>query len=162
MVTLKATPAAGWKFDHWVGTNGSKVTDNKIIMNSNKSVTAVFTENDYYGFSENAFWSYQISEKEETEGGTSNVVSGTIDMYIVDVIDYSEIIVFKQTIRVTVDGAGSQEVSGYIGKVETESGYKYYDVSIYDSDTREVIGYDVNYIEDNLIRFAPLTIGDDY
>ncbi|NLV35070.1 MAG: LPXTG cell wall anchor domain-containing protein, partial [Clostridiaceae bacterium] len=41
-VQLSATPAEGWEFEGWQGdvVNAS----NQIIMNSNKSVTAVFTK----------------------------------------------------------------------------------------------------------------------
>ena len=43
-VTLSATPAAGWEFDHWSGSVSGSTNPRTIIMNADKSVTAHFTE----------------------------------------------------------------------------------------------------------------------
>ncbi len=45
-VTLEVTPDDNWTFDHWGGTDGDQVVENQIIMNGNKTITAVFTHND--------------------------------------------------------------------------------------------------------------------
>jgi uncharacterized repeat protein (TIGR02543 family) len=46
-VDLKAIPAAGWSFSGWTGdASGSENTT--ITMNSNKTVTATFTQDSYY------------------------------------------------------------------------------------------------------------------
>lgn len=42
VVSLNAAPASGCKFKKWDGDSAVDVVDNKILMNSNKSVTAVF------------------------------------------------------------------------------------------------------------------------
>lgn len=48
VVTLKATPAAGYYFDQWSGKDGKSVSDaNTIVMNGNKSITAVFSKFTY-------------------------------------------------------------------------------------------------------------------
>jgi len=41
-VTLTATPASGYVFDHWGGDASGENTSVTIIMNSNKDVTAYF------------------------------------------------------------------------------------------------------------------------
>jgi hypothetical protein len=43
-VTLTATPAAGYRFDRWEGDVSSHATSVKVTMNTNISVTAVFTK----------------------------------------------------------------------------------------------------------------------
>ena len=42
-VTLTATPASGWRFDHWEGALTGSTNPATIVMNSDKMVTAVFT-----------------------------------------------------------------------------------------------------------------------
>jgi ribosomal protein L21E len=44
VVTITANPASGWKFDHWGGDASGTSTSVSVTMNSNKSVTAYFTE----------------------------------------------------------------------------------------------------------------------
>lgn len=41
-LTLTASPASGYRFDHWEGDISSNVTTVTITMNSNKNVTAIF------------------------------------------------------------------------------------------------------------------------
>ena len=43
-VILTATPASGYRFDHWEGDVSGTVTPTNITINSNKSVTAVFVK----------------------------------------------------------------------------------------------------------------------
>ncbi|HNS33846.1 MAG TPA: hypothetical protein PKG83_01310 [bacterium] len=43
-VTVKATPATGWEFDHWTGDLASSVNPATVVMDSDKTITAVFTE----------------------------------------------------------------------------------------------------------------------
>ena len=43
-VTLTASPASGYRFDHWGGDASGNVTAVTITMNSNKNVTAVFAK----------------------------------------------------------------------------------------------------------------------
>ncbi len=43
-VTITASPASGWKFDHWSGTDNNAINPTTLTMNSNKSVTAYFVE----------------------------------------------------------------------------------------------------------------------
>lgn len=45
-VSLTATPASGWRFDHWEGheLEGSTANPASITINANKSVTAVFIQ----------------------------------------------------------------------------------------------------------------------
>lgn len=44
-VQLTATPSAGWSFSNWQGDLQGSTNPTSITMNSNKSITAVFTEN---------------------------------------------------------------------------------------------------------------------
>jgi len=45
-VTLTATPNSGWSFSAWTGDCSSETTDNcTLIMDADKSVSAVFTQN---------------------------------------------------------------------------------------------------------------------
>ena len=44
VVSLKATPAIGWKFDGWSGDAGGATNPVNVTMNSDKTVTATFTE----------------------------------------------------------------------------------------------------------------------
>jgi len=41
-VTITASPASGWEFDHWSGTDNNAANPTTITMNSDKSVTAHF------------------------------------------------------------------------------------------------------------------------
>jgi large repetitive protein len=43
-VQLTATPSSGWLFDHWEGNITGNTNPATIVMNSNKSITAVFTQ----------------------------------------------------------------------------------------------------------------------
>ena len=43
-VTITAIPASGWSFDHWGGDLSGTNATTSIVMNSNKSITAYFTE----------------------------------------------------------------------------------------------------------------------
>jgi uncharacterized repeat protein (TIGR02543 family) len=45
-VTLTATPAEGYRFDHWSGDASGNVTSVNIIMDANKTVTATFIKQD--------------------------------------------------------------------------------------------------------------------
>jgi len=48
VVTLTPTANPGWAFSGWAGTNGADVNvANKILINGNKTVTAVFTQLSY-------------------------------------------------------------------------------------------------------------------
>jgi PKD repeat protein len=44
VVTLTANPASGWQFDGWSGALSGSTNPDTITMNSDKSVTATFTE----------------------------------------------------------------------------------------------------------------------
>ena len=44
VVTLTANAIAGWQFDHWSGTNNNAANPTTVTMNTNKSVTAYFTQ----------------------------------------------------------------------------------------------------------------------
>jgi len=46
-VTLTATPATGWSFDHWNGDASGTVNPITVNMTSNKTITATFTQNTY-------------------------------------------------------------------------------------------------------------------
>lgn len=41
-VALVATPASGWRFDHWVGGNGGARNPDTVVVAANDTVTAVF------------------------------------------------------------------------------------------------------------------------
>ncbi|MDK2950515.1 MAG: hypothetical protein PWQ77_180, partial [Kosmotogales bacterium] len=43
-VQLTAVPDEGWQFDHWEGDLTGVVNPSYITMNSDKNITAVFTE----------------------------------------------------------------------------------------------------------------------
>jgi len=43
-VTLTATPAAGWQFDHWQGDLTGSTNPASVTMNADKTITAVFTQ----------------------------------------------------------------------------------------------------------------------
>jgi len=43
-VTLAATPRPGWAFDHWEGDLGSEEPAETLLMNADKTVTAVFVQ----------------------------------------------------------------------------------------------------------------------
>jgi beta-lactamase superfamily II metal-dependent hydrolase len=43
-VTITATPASGWRFDHWGGDASGTSTTVIITMNSNKNITAYFSQ----------------------------------------------------------------------------------------------------------------------
>jgi len=47
VVTLTATPTAGWSFSAWSGDVSGSVNPTTITMNGNKAVTATFTQNTY-------------------------------------------------------------------------------------------------------------------
>ena len=49
LVALSATAdtANGWVFSKWNGPNGAEVRDNKVLMNMDKSITAVFVKSQY-------------------------------------------------------------------------------------------------------------------
>ncbi len=86
-ITLIPTPENGYQFKQWTGSNGAEVTDNQIIMNDNKNITAVFEEENLeepesyfftddfetgdHSHSENGFiWSGNNVEVAETPNGT--------------------------------------------------------------------------------------------
>ena len=46
-VTLSATPNAGWNFDHWEGDVSGGATVVEVVMDGDKSVTAVFAREEY-------------------------------------------------------------------------------------------------------------------
>jgi len=67
-VTLTATPAAGYRFDHWGGNASGVSTTYQITMNSQKSVIAYFVK------------LYDLSVlSRPVGGGNINVSSGTYD-----------------------------------------------------------------------------------
>ncbi|HPN81711.1 MAG TPA: hypothetical protein PK412_04180, partial [bacterium] len=43
-VTVKATPATGWQFSHWTGDLSGSANPATVVMDSDKTVTAVFIE----------------------------------------------------------------------------------------------------------------------
>lgn len=47
LVQLRPVPSAGWAFDYWDGTHGRLVFSNQILMDSNKSIKAVFKQLKY-------------------------------------------------------------------------------------------------------------------
>lgn len=46
-VDLTAIPAAGWSFNHWSGDVTGSTNPETILINGNKDVTAIFTQNEY-------------------------------------------------------------------------------------------------------------------
>lgn len=46
-VSLIAEPKPGWSFSHWTGSISDSSTSTGVYMNSNKTITAVFTQNEY-------------------------------------------------------------------------------------------------------------------
>jgi hypothetical protein len=44
VVTVSASPAAGWRFDHWEGDLAGSANPTQITMTVNKQITAVFVE----------------------------------------------------------------------------------------------------------------------
>ena len=48
VVTLTADPDSGWRFDHWEGDLTGNTNPKQITMNSDKNITAVFVEIQYY------------------------------------------------------------------------------------------------------------------
>ncbi|WP_143756615.1 InlB B-repeat-containing protein [Clostridium pasteurianum] len=44
VVTLTTSAPSGWKFDHWTGDAAGNSRSIKVLMNSNKNVTAVFVQ----------------------------------------------------------------------------------------------------------------------
>lgn len=46
-VTLTATPAVGWLFDHWEGDLSGSAAEDTITVDTNKNVTAVFVKETY-------------------------------------------------------------------------------------------------------------------
>jgi len=47
VVELTAVPVIGWTFDHWSGDLTDSVNPTTLVINSNKTVTATFTQNVY-------------------------------------------------------------------------------------------------------------------
>ncbi|HNZ73648.1 MAG TPA: hypothetical protein PKG73_03580 [bacterium] len=43
-VEVKATPATGWEFSHWTGDLAGSANPATVVMDSDKTITAVFTE----------------------------------------------------------------------------------------------------------------------
>jgi len=43
-VTLTASPAPGWRYDHWEGGSAGSTNPTTVLMNANKTVTAYFME----------------------------------------------------------------------------------------------------------------------
>ena len=66
-VTLTATPATGWSFDSWVGVDSEVGPEATVTMNSNRTVTANFTEDPVY---------YDLTVNPPTGGSVSLVPSG--------------------------------------------------------------------------------------
>jgi pectate lyase len=69
VVTVKATPSSGWKFDNWSGSASGTNATTTVTMTSNKSVTA--------NFSESSTPPNTITIQENTTGFCG--VEGTID-----------------------------------------------------------------------------------
>ncbi|MCK5397208.1 MAG: hypothetical protein KAJ33_03050, partial [Thermoplasmata archaeon] len=53
-VLLTANPSAGWSFDHWELDLGGSTNPYSLLMNSNKNVRAVFTEDPYIDMDANS------------------------------------------------------------------------------------------------------------
>jgi len=68
-VTLTATPAAGYRFDHWGGNASGVATTVEITMNSQKTVTAYFTR----------CYDLSVSCNPTEGGGSVNISSGKYD-----------------------------------------------------------------------------------
>jgi uncharacterized repeat protein (TIGR02543 family) len=45
LVTVSATAATGYTFKEWTGTSAEELDNNKILMNGNKVLRAVFEKN---------------------------------------------------------------------------------------------------------------------
>lgn len=73
-VTLTATPASGWTFSQWAGPNGGSVVGDKILMDANKSITAVFKKS-IHNLSTNVVGYGSI--KEEVVSAKSSYENGT-------------------------------------------------------------------------------------
>ncbi len=68
-VTLTATPATGYRFDHWEGAASGNVTSTTLTMNADKDVIAVFIK------------TYRLTVTlNPTEGGSVSPGSGTYDV----------------------------------------------------------------------------------
>jgi uncharacterized repeat protein (TIGR02543 family) len=67
-ITLTATPAIGYRFDHWEGAASGNATSVTITMDANKSVTAVFIKE------------YTLTVTiNPMEGGSISIAGGTYD-----------------------------------------------------------------------------------
>jgi uncharacterized repeat protein (TIGR02543 family) len=68
-ITLTATPALGYRFDHWEGAAAGNVTYISVIMDANKSITAVFIK------------TYDLTvTTSPAEGGSVSPSDGTYDV----------------------------------------------------------------------------------
>jgi len=68
-MTLTATPAAGYRFDHWGGNASGVATTVEISINAQKTVTAYFTR----------LYNLSVSCNPTEGGGSVNISSGTYD-----------------------------------------------------------------------------------
>jgi uncharacterized repeat protein (TIGR02543 family) len=71
-VTITATPASGWSFANWSGDASGSANPLTVIMNSDKTITANFTEDD-----EEVFYTLTVN----TSGQGSVSVSPNQDQY---------------------------------------------------------------------------------
>ncbi len=82
IVTLTANPENGWRFDHWEGDLIGGTNPKQITMNSNKSITAVFEEIQYYTLITNVNGNGSITknpDRSEYMEGTSVTLTANPD-----------------------------------------------------------------------------------
>jgi hypothetical protein len=82
IVTLTANPENDWRFDHWEGDITGSTNPKQITMNSNKSITAVFEEIQYYTLTTNVNGNGDITknpDQSEYMEGTSVTLTANPD-----------------------------------------------------------------------------------
>ncbi len=85
-VTLTAVPASGWQFDHWSGDLSGSQNPATITMNSNKSVTAIFVEQQTTPPTPNP--PTALSPGSGSEGTTIDTLTPTLMWTSVEGVDY--------------------------------------------------------------------------
>ena len=143
VVELTVTPEEGSEFKGWSGSHGAEVTDNKIKMNGDKSIKAIFAKkedkpgngdqpddpgnddqpdepgntplsDDYYGFTDNARRLYKAVVEGEEEG-EEFTFHGNVDIrYEVIIDDPNGISVIKETIIETINIDGEERTTEYL------------------------------------------------
>ena len=95
-VTITATPASGWRFDHWGGDASGTNSSVTITMNSNKSIVAYFVPNQPPTCSISANQRYGKVPLTVTFTMSANDPDGSISAWVLD-----------------VDGDGNADYQGY-------------------------------------------------